>query len=247
MLKDKRILVTCSIAKAQRLASRLQQRGAQTIILPTIDIDYFSNMALSSESLSQFTKLIFVSQHAVQALLQAGISLPQLPQYFAVGQATADVLMQHGIESVLVPQQVFNSEGLLALSELTHVSDDNIGIVCGESPRHLLQHVLSERGARVTEVPVYRRILPTQYSQADLQGAVSVLPEIIVCSSKANLNNLCVLLRPLLGNSLYQLPLLVISESMLELAQHQGFNRIVQSQDVSNDAIIACLQTFFNA
>jgi len=110
---------------------------------------------------SKAQKVIFVSRAAVEFAHQAyALTLWQAsPQmiFIAVGQGTKLALQQCGISEVLTPAQE-NSEGLLALNELSNVADQNIIIVRGDSGRELLAQQLTKRRANVHYLSSYQKV-----------------------------------------------------------------------------------------
>src|SRR5690606_18281206 len=113
-------------------------------------------------SLEGYDMGIFVSPNAVRgALKYLGRSLPPRLTLVAVGPGTARALVDAGHDTVLVPDNEFNSEALLALPQLRNVQGKRVVIFRGESGRGLLREVLEARGAKVDYAEVYRREMPS--------------------------------------------------------------------------------------
>lgn len=74
-----------------------------------------------------------------------------------------------------MPEHGYNSEALLDLSELQHVSQKNIVIIRGENGRNTLANTLEKRGAKVNYQDVYRRDIPeidcTEVSQLIIKNS----------------------------------------------------------------------------
>lgn len=74
----------------------------------------------------------------------------------AVGASTARALKRCGIATVRFPQRM-DSEGLLALPDLTQVRNQTIGMITAPEGRTRLAAELSARGACIVRADVYRR------------------------------------------------------------------------------------------
>ncbi len=105
---------------------------------------------------------VFISPNAVTfaGRLLEGHSLPDGARLAAVGSGTAQALQQAGFKVDLLPDARFDSEGLLALPELSRLAGRRVVIVRGEGGRPLLGDELRARGADVVYAEVYRRSRP---------------------------------------------------------------------------------------
>ena len=120
---------------------------------PTLSIEPLS-FSLSEKS---YYAVIFISPTAVIACKDCIATINNQGRLiFAVGAGTANKLKAYGVKNVLIPQ-TFNSEGLLAMTELAQVHNKAILIVKGEGGRELLLDTLADRGAQCDTLNVYRR------------------------------------------------------------------------------------------
>jgi uroporphyrinogen-III synthase len=141
---------------------------------------------------------IFISSNAVQngmpRMVKRGI--PTNLKFAAIGPVTSSELQGFGVKDVLTPSSHiqdgdkskvrFDSESLLALSEMTDVACKKILIVRGIGGRDVLAETLKTRGAQVSFAECYQRINPQTncdllaqlYSEKKLHG-------IVVTSSEA--------------------------------------------------------------
>ncbi|MGH8242200.1 MAG: uroporphyrinogen-III synthase, partial [Steroidobacteraceae bacterium] len=99
----------------------------------------------------------------------------------AVGQATAAALNAAGYRVSLMPADGSDSESLLDMRELAHMSGQRVLIVRGSGGREMLARVLTQRGAQVQYAEVYTRepARPAAEAQAAIeqlwrQGGISV-------------------------------------------------------------------------
>ena len=159
------IAITRPINQAKKLAALIEQAGGTPILFPLIEIeplkDYSQFEAVTSE-IETYDWAIFISSNAVQngmpRLLKQGI--PSNLKFAAIGPVTASELQSFGVKDVLIPNDRFDSEYLLALDEMHAVSNKKILIVRGVGGRDVLAETLKARGAQVTFAECYQRINP---------------------------------------------------------------------------------------
>jgi uroporphyrinogen-III synthase len=143
-----------------------------------------------------------------------------------------------GRDPDLVPQGSFDSESLLALEPLQHVSGKRIVIFRGNGGRELLADTLRQRGARVDYAEVYRRGPPPP--PADTEWLQKT--DIITLTSSEALHNLVTMTPATARDALYDKPLVVISERSAQLARQLGFRQsVLLTPRACDEAIIATL------
>ena len=159
------IAITRPINQAKKLAALIEQAGGTPILFPLIEIeplkDYSQFEAVISK-IETYDWAIFISSNAVQngmpRLLKQGI--PSNLKFAAIGPVTASELQSFGIKDVLIPNDRFDSESLLALPEMHAVSNKIILIVRGIGGREVLAESLKARGAQVSFAECYQRVNP---------------------------------------------------------------------------------------
>ena len=113
--------------------------------------EVFQNIVLK---LDDYDWAIFISSNAVQfgmpAVKHAFHTLPQSTQFAAIGPSTQKALKLFDVNDVLIPDENFDSEGLLATKEMNDIKDKKIVIFRGEGGRETLAETLRARGAKVT-------------------------------------------------------------------------------------------------
>ena len=185
------IAITRPIDQAKKLSALIEQAGGTPILFPLIEItplkDYSQFEAVISV-IETYDWAIFISSNAVQngmpRLVKRGI--PQNLKFAAIGPVTTKELQGFGVANVLVPNNRFDSESLLALPEMTNVAGKKIMLVRGVGGREILAETLKERGAQVIFAECYQRtnpqtncdLLAQHYAEKKLHG-------IIVTSSEA--------------------------------------------------------------
>jgi uroporphyrinogen-III synthase len=242
VLQGCNILVTRPEPDASRLAEKLRAEGAQAQVFATLKILTLFPKDFIALALQQSQGIfIFLSKHAVISVFQNIKELPQTNTVLAIGPGTAQELAKHHIKAIIPPKD-YNTESLLNLRLLQEVEDRSIFIFAGEEGRTLLQETLDQRGAKVTVVPVYRRVLQTEtpFSLPDWQDNGI---NIIITTSGDSLRALIHLTSPEQHLWLKQQKLLVISERMAEFAKELGFTseQLIIAANASDQGIITAL------
>lgn len=238
----KRILVTRPQQQAANLIQLIEQHGGQAIGFPTLEIVPIVNDTVKEqfENLKSYQWLIFISANAVNFAVAANngkIGHFTQSKIAAVGKATAKALENAGLTVDLVPETGFNSEALLAMPALEQVQNQHILIIRGVGGRETLAEELKKRGAKVDYWEVYQRKIP----QIDAAPVVDLLKRqqlnwLTVTSSEA-LQNLLIMLETD-KSLLFNVPLVVISERIKEIAEAIGFKKIVISSSPDDAAIL---------
>ena len=186
-------MVTRPIAQSAPLVQQLNELGATPLVFPCIEVaavDSANQLAALPVDLDQIDLFIFVSSNAVQ---YAFAQIPHLHQSVAlnkafatIGRATAQSLHDLGVAQVIVPDQGFDSESLLALPVMSSMQNKNIVIVKGVGGRTKLSDTLRSRGANVHSLDVYQRQIPAKVNLDVLQTG----PDVILFSSSESVENM---------------------------------------------------------
>ena len=236
-LKGLTALITRPLHQAEGLAKLISAWNGKSILFPTIEIVHLNcNKNITG-------MIIFTSANAVKSFFGTHKKQENKNSYkkiISIGPGTTQALQQYNIYPDFVPE-VFNSEGILNLPILQNVKDQPIHIICGENPRFLLKQTILERGGIVTETICYRRQKP---EIANLNKILTELKKefisIIICTSSESLLNLYEILHKE-KEWLTSIPLLVISEKMLELARKLSFKLIFMASNPTNNAVLETL------
>lgn len=188
--------------------------------------------------------LIFISPQAVYASVAAIRSAwPQLPsqvKFAAVGAGTAKALEDAGYNVALCPGE-WNSEGLLNQPELKSVQGKKIAIIRGVGGRELLTETLALRGAEITPLIAYQRLLPN----IDVHPYLALLEkkkvDVVVCSSFEGVQNFKKLFASTGWSTIQQIPLIVVSERIKMLARNLDFQTIWVARNASHEAVLDLL------
>lgn len=187
------------------------------------------------------SRVVFASPAAVRAA--AGLQVFQVDgptRWLAVGAGTAVVMRKAGIEVVVSPERM-DSEGLLALPDLQHVADTEIGLVTASGGRGLIADTLSHRGARVLRADVYERVPtpPSARAIAALRGLD--VPAWLALSSGGALDALLAGLPVDAQTRLRTVRVAAASPRLAVLARECGFSSVETARSAQPRDLIAAM------
>lgn len=200
-LFGKRILVTRTRTQASALSDMLAQRGAQPIELPTIEIhppDDYAQLDGALQSVHAYDWLIFTSANAVDAVFARmdalGLDARALhsAQIGAIGPATASRLRQCGVKADFVPQ-AFVAESIVEGMRAYDMKGKRVLLPRADIARAALRDGLTELGASVDDIAVYRTIAPPDSAER-ARSIIEDGIDIAAFTSSSTVRNLCALL-----------------------------------------------------
>ncbi len=167
-LAGKKVLITRSRTQASKFRSMMEELGAQPLELPSIEIapllDY-SELDDTLTRLSEFNWAIFASANGVDAVFdrleQQGRDARSLANLTvgAIGPATAEALLRHGIRADFIPRRSVSEEVVGELSDREWLGVP-VFLPGADIGRNVLAQGLSSLGAAVEQVAVYRTVTP---------------------------------------------------------------------------------------
>lgn len=242
-LKQYTVLVTRPAHQAEQLCDLIEQQGWCAIRFPTLEIAAIENKKISQQlsTLKQWHWLIFISSNAVNFALKANngkIDSFKQCSIVAVGKATAETLRSAGLFVDLVPENNFNTEGLLATPEMNQITGQSCLIVRGNGGRETLADRLRERGAKVDYMEVYNRTVPVADGAIVIEKLQQGCLHAITITSGDALKNLMAITSTKVHDKLRAVPLIVISNRIKVLAKEIGFKTIVVTDGPGDAAII---------
>lgn len=233
-LSGRTIVVTRPREQAGALAAGIEAAGGHALLFPLLEIAPVADLSAVravAERLDDYAFAVFVSPNAVTHALPALLAQRVWPvdlQAAAVGPSTAQTLADAGIANCLLPQDRFDSEGLLALPQLAseNVAGKRVVIFRGDGGRELLSETLMQRGASVERVTCYHRSGPRNgFAPLVDAWAADRLDAIVVSSSEA----LAYLVDGLAADDrarLQETPLFVPHRRIADIARQRGLTRI---------------------
>jgi uroporphyrinogen-III synthase len=247
-LAGRGIVVTRPRAQASALAQSIAAHGGAALLYPTVEIEASTDLLAGQQiidGLAQASLAIFVSPTAVQEglrLVRQRVAWPAHLRVAAVGGATRRELERNGYTQVIAPETGADSEALLALPQLAHVSGQRIVVFRGEGGRQLLGDTLAARGASVTYAQCYRRIRPATDFGPLLQAWHSV--HAVTAYSAQAVRNLFDLLGERGESHLRETPLFVSHARIAGQAARLGAGRI-EIAGPGDDEMLSGLVAYF--
>jgi len=187
------IVITRPFHQTSEIKSLVNEHQGHPIEFPLLEIQSKSQNETFQHTvlkLEDYDWAIFISSNAVQfgmpAVKNAFHTLPESIKFAAIGPSTQKALKLFDVQDVLIPEENFDSEGLLATSEMNDIQNKKIVIFRGEGGRETLAETLRTRGAEVTYAECYTRTFPQ--TNLDLLKAFSEkihISAILITSSEA--------------------------------------------------------------
>src|SRR2546423_2478840 len=182
-LAGRTVVVTRARAQGREFATQLEAYGARVVACPTIEIVEPESYALVDQALDNlygYDWLIFTSANAVDFFLRRlaalGRDISELDdlRVCAVGTATAERLTDAHVHVDVVPEE-FKAEGVFAalanfLGGRAQFDRLNFLIPRAAVARDFLPAALTEAGARVDAVSVYRTVAPQTTERAKVEA-----------------------------------------------------------------------------
>lgn len=226
------IVVTRPREQAVQLAQRITQTGGQVILFPLLEINPIADaqpLRTLVTRLHEFQLAIFISPNAVNYGMQTiravdqSSALPSHLKIATVGQGSAKLLRDYGVQNVIAPQDKFDSEALLALPELQQVAGWRVAIFRGDGGRELLGDTLKARGAVVEYIACYQRAKPQQ----DAAMLLAAQPHAITITSSEALRYLWDMLDEPAKQQVVTIPLFAPHERIAAAAHKLGWRKVV--------------------
>ncbi|NQW23217.1 MAG: uroporphyrinogen-III C-methyltransferase [SAR202 cluster bacterium] len=196
-LFGKRVLVTRSRSQASRLCSLLEQAGAHSVELPTIEIaplEDFSELDATLTKLPEYNWVVFASANAVDSVFErlesqgkdaralAGITIG------AIGPATAQALSRRGITADFVPSRPVSET---VLKELSSHDWNGVSVLLPSADigRNELENGLTKLGAKVNRLAAYRNVTVAGVSDLAKQAFLDGV-DVVTFTSSSTVRNL---------------------------------------------------------
>lgn len=245
LLNGAHVLVTRPAHQAENLSRLIEECDGVAVRFPTLAIVPLDDSCTIQNTLAHLDRyqwLVFISANAVtmHSYYSDGVKIDKFKsvRIAAIGKATAQALALAGLSVDLVPESGYNSEALLAMSQMQQMNGQSCLIVRGKGGREELATTLRSRGATVEYLDVYKRIIPDlDSSQVSLLLAQDKL-DVITATSGDALQNLLIMLEEKNHQQLFEVPLVVISNRIRQIAADMGFKRIAVTNSPSDAAIL---------
>ncbi len=245
-LKKLRVLNTRPKRQALPLSLAIIEAGGTVVECPALDIVPNDTSWLRTlPKLTEVDTAIFISPNAVHyalsALKKQHIVWPDKIHTIAIGKGSVVALQKHLIRIDEIPAYP-DSEHLIHLEGLKHLSGQTVLLFKGEGGREVIEQYLLRQGARVHISCVYQRKKPEcnpEFIQSIWQDDQV---DIILLTSERSIDNLFELFGEHAKKWLENKPCLVISERLMQIASAKGINNIVLSHP---DQIVTTLIHYY--
>jgi uroporphyrinogen-III synthase len=202
-LAGRRIVVTRAAQQSGGLRERLEQQGAEVLLLPTIEIVPPESYAPLDDALRQagdFDWLVVTSANAVRVmddrLTALGLGAESLAHLrcAAVGPSTADAMRSMGLAVDVVPERYVGEALADALAD--RVRGQRVLLVRAAVARDVVPESLRAAGAEVAIVDAYCTVVPAEAAvRARAVFSDEPLPDAVVFTSGSTVWHLLNVLR----------------------------------------------------
>jgi uroporphyrinogen-III synthase len=233
-------IITRPLNQSKPLQTLISCHGAIPILFPTLEIQSIRPTELASiiDAINQYEILIFTSKNAVDHFITF-LPRSHKSQIAAIGPTTAKTLAGYDLAVDLLPEK-FDSEHLLLLLKKQPLQGKQILIISGEGGRTLLETALTSLGAKITKLPVYRRLCPKVDPEIlkDMVQKKNSLLLITSCDSFQNLLSICQHYEK--EAWLHHIPMVVISDRIRHFMESVGFSsqRLLVAHNGTDQAIL---------
>jgi uroporphyrinogen III methyltransferase / synthase len=252
-LAGKRIAVTRAREQSSRLVETLEELGAETVAIPTIEIrppDSWQPLDDAIRRLNEFDYLLATSANGVRhffaRLSVAGRDARDLKGLTigAIGPATAAEFAASGINVDFVPRQ-YQAEGLLAALQDRDVKGKAFLIPRAKVARDLVPQTLAERGARVEVVEAYQTVAPS-IPPDELRGIFSPPFDAVTFTSSSTASHLAKMLGGSMKEVLAGAAVASIGPVTSETLRRLGLEVSVEAGESTIPGLVRALAEFYS-
>ncbi len=249
-LFGKRIVVTRARSQSASLSERLLSAGAAVLEMPATRIEAGDASPLRNAlaRLDQYGWLVFTSQNAVRifwdilrgesrdARALAGVKIA------AVGPATAEALLEHGLAVDVSPDR-FVAEALLdALRDRRDVRGVRVLYVAAAGARETLENGLEELGAVVDRVEVYRSVTDGEGADALREELLAGKADLVTFTSASSVASFVVAV----GDDAARLaPAASIGPITTDAARDHGLDVVVEAERSTIDGLVDAIAAHY--
>ncbi|HEX9778701.1 MAG TPA: uroporphyrinogen-III C-methyltransferase [Geopsychrobacteraceae bacterium] len=254
-LFGRRFLLTRPREQAAAFAQLLQQQGAETICIPTIEIappESWQALDDALRQLNSFDGLILTSANGVDSLfarLAAGrMDVRSLAgiELIAVGTKTAQAIERHGVRPDLVPDD-FRAEGIVAALLAQGVAGKRFLYPRAELVRPLLIEQLRQAGAEVTAPVAYRTVRPEKGREMIRHLLEAGEIDAICLSSSSTFDNLQAMLGAELKTLLGRAELFSIGPLTSATIRKHGYEVALEPETSTLDDLVAAMIAYYQS
>ena len=255
-LFGKRIVVTRSRSQASVLVERLEELGAETLEVPTIEFaapDDAAPLERAAREVGGYDWVVFTSVNGVAAFFDALSEQGRDARAFggcriaAIGPATASALEAHGITADLVPSE-YKAEGVFAALQAQAPSLEGARVLIprAQVARETLPELLEKAGASVDIVAAYKTVLAAGERAAELrEQLLSGRIDAVTFTSSSTARNLVALLGEDAEEALARTGLVSIGPITTQTLEKAGLQVAAQAQTYTIPGLVQALCEMF--
>ncbi len=251
-LFGKRILVTRARHQASALSKLLSERGAQPIELPAIDIQATANTEELDQTISNLERyqwIVFTSVNSVEAFFKQ-IDKMKLDSRAlkglvigAIGPATAEALERQGIIPDYVPE-VYTSQGFLAGRNSWDITGQRFLLPRADIADKELTEGISQLGAEVHEVVVYRTVPAAGTISKAKQMLLSGEIDVITFTSSSTVSNLVAVFKEE-GPAIISTKVACIGPKTADTATKAGLRVDIVANEHTIPGLVSAIEQYF--
>lgn len=251
-LFGKRIVVTRARSQAASLRERLATRGADVVEMPATRIELMDPAPLhhAIDRMNEYGWVVFTSQNAVRIFWDALRALSRDARAFAgvkiaaVGPATADALLDHGLTVDVSPDR-FVAEGLLdALRDRRDVRGVRVLYAAARGARETLEDGLAELGTIVDRVELYRSVIDGEGSAALRDELMTGTLDLVTFTSASSVN---AFLSAVGEQAVRQAPAASIGPITTAAARNAGLEVIIEAEESTIPGLVDAIERHYAA
>ena len=255
-LSGKRVLVTRERSQATGTAALLRERGAEPVMIPTIELRPPRDPAAVERalgSLAAYGWVAFTSANGVHRAWTALTGMGKDARAFgssrlaAIGPATAEALLTHGLRADVVARE-FRGEGLAteilaALGE--GAAPRRVLLLRAQEARDVLPEALRAAGCEVDIVAAYETRPPEGATAALRRALEGGALDAVTFSSSSTVTNLCDLVGPAAPELLAKLKVASIGPVTTATADKLGIRVDVTAPEYTLPGLVEALEASY--
>lgn len=252
-LAGRRLVVTRAATQNKSLKQKLEQQGAEVLLLPTIEMvapDSYLPLDTAIRDAAGYDWLVLTSANAVAVLAERlrhlALSVEALRgmKLAVVGPSTAAAAQQLGLRVDLMPEQYVGEA--LAARLAPHVQGKRVLLVRAAAARDVVPAMLTAAGAAVTIVDAYRTMVPPDAAErARSIFSATPLPDAVVFTSGSTVYHLLQVLHEAGLTLPPQIACASIGPVTSAALREAGLSVASEAESASLDAVVAaCVRLF---
>jgi uroporphyrinogen III methyltransferase/synthase len=250
-LRGRRILVTRAADQAAVLSDALAARGAEPVVIPTIQIvapASYVELDRAIAGLGETDYLVLTSVNAVEFFFQRLTTLGydtavlERIKIVAVGPKSAAALTGHGLRADLVPDD-YRAEGVVALLR-GRVAGKRVLYPKAALARELIPAELAKAGAEVIAPTAYAS-RPPEDAQGKLARALVDGLDLLTFTASSTVDNFTALLDTDNLDLARRVPVASIGPLTTATAKKNGFKVVVEPDNATLDGMVEAIARHF--